>query len=151
MGIRKCVCRTVGRMMNEVTSMARELMPRAIVVGAGSMLMPAVGGLRVDLREERDDVVVVADLPGVERENIAVRLLSPTELELTGARCSERAETAEGGEFVYRERTCDRMDRVVSLPSDATAEGATASYENGVLTVRLRKAEVCRGERIPIE
>jgi HSP20 family protein len=151
MGIRKCVCRTVGRMMSEATSMARELMPRAIVVGAGSMLMPPAGGLRVDLREERDDVVVVADLPGVEKENIAVRLLSPTELEITGARCSERPETAEGGEFVYRERTCDRMDRVVSFPSDATAEGATASYENGVLTVRLRKAEVYRGERIPID
>ncbi len=48
-----------------------------------------------------------------------------------------------------RERTCGRLDRVVMLPSDATAEGGKASVENGVLRVRLRKAE--RGERIPIE
>ncbi len=146
MGIRKFVCRQVDGMM----SMARGMMPPALAGGMGEMGMPAMGGgVRVDVCEGMDDVIVVADLPGVERENIAVRLLSPTELGISAARCSETVETAEGGEITRRERTCGRMDRVVSFPSDATAEGARTSFENGVLTVRLRKAE--RGERIPIE
>lgn len=149
---RMCVCRTVGRMMNEAMSMARGLMPHAVVGNLGSLLVPATGGgLRVDVREGMDDIVVDADLPGIEKENIAVRLISPTELEITGVRCAERAEGAGDGEFVRRERACDRLDRVVPLPGEATAEGATASYDNGVLTVCLRKAEIERGERIPIE
>ena len=128
-------------------SMTRGMMPGALVGGMG---MPtASGGVRVDVCEGMDDVVVVADLPGVERENLAVRLLSPTELGISGARCSETAETVGAGRVRRLERTCGRMDRVVSFPSDATAECAKASLENGVLTVRLRKAE--RGERIPIE
>lgn len=150
MGIRKFVCRQVGSVMDGMMSMARGMMPGALAGGMGDMGMPAMsGGVRVDVCENMDDVFVVADLPGVEQENIAVWLLSPTELRISGARCSETVETAEGGQFVRRERTCGRMDRVVSFPSDATAEGSTASFENGVLKVRLRKAE--RGERIPIE
>ena len=146
MGIRKMVCRQARCMMG----MARGMLPGALAGGVGGMVMPGTGGgPRVDVSEGLDGVCVVADLPGVEKENVAVRLLSPTELEITGVRCSETAETAEGGQFMRRERTCGRMDRVISFPSEVTAECAHASFENGVLSVRLRKAE--RGERIPVE
>lgn len=127
--------------------MARGWMPTAL---AGGMEMPAMGGdVRVDVREGLEDIVVVADLPGVEKEDIVIKLCSPTELWISGYRCSEMVDAAEGGEIVRREVICGRMNRVVSFPSDAMAEGATASYENGVLTVRLAKAQ--RGERIPIQ
>ena len=137
-------------MMDGMMSMARGMMPSALAGGMDEMGMPSMGaGVRVDVCEDLDEVFVVADLPGVEQENIAVRLFRPTELRISGVRCSETAETAEGGQVMRLERVCGRMDRMVMLPSDATAEGATASFENGVLRVRLRKAE--RGERIPIE
>ena len=138
MGIRKFVCRQVHGMM----IMARGVMPGALAGDAG-------GDLRVDVREGIDDMVVVADIPGVEPGDVAVRLVSPTELGITGVRCSETTETAPGGHVMRRERACGRMRRVVSLPADAAAGCATASLENGVLTVRLVKAE--RGERIPVE
>jgi len=150
MGIRKFVCRQVHWMIGGMLSMARGMMPGALAGGMDDMGMPAMsGGVRVDVGEDLDEVFVVADLPGVEQENIAVWLLKPTELRISGARCSETAETAEGGQVMRLERVCGRMDRVVMLPSAATPEGAKASFENGVLRVRLRKAE--RGERIPIE
>jgi HSP20 family protein len=146
MGIRKFVCRQARWAMD----MASGMMPAAFAGGMSGKGMPVVGSaLPVDVCEDLDGVFVVADLPGVERENLAVRLLSPTELGISGMRCSETAETAGGGQFMRRERTCGRVERVVVLPGDAAAAGATASLENGVLTVRLRKAE--RGERIPIE
>lgn len=149
MGIRKFVCRQVHWMMGGMMSMARGMMPGALAGGMDDMDVPGGGGPLVDVCEDLDDVFVVADLPGVEQENIAVWLLKPTELRVSGVRCSERAETAEGGKVMRRERTCGLMNRVVMLPSAATAEGSMASFENGVLKVRLRKAE--RGERIPIE
>jgi HSP20 family protein len=149
MEISKFVCRQVHGLVDGMMDMARGMMPSALAGGMGDMGMPAVGGVRVDVCEAMDDVFIVADLPGVEKETISVRLLSPTELGISGARCSETVETAEGGQVMRRERICGRMDRVVSFPSDTTVEGARASFENGVLKVRLRKAE--RGERIPIE
>ncbi len=120
--------------------------------GIGDRLMPAVRGeFRVDVREDEDDVLVVADLPGVDRENITVRLLSPRELEISSERRSESSETAEAGQVVRQERTFGYMERVVPLPHDVTAENARATFTNGVLELRLKKTMVERGERIPIE
>lgn len=120
--------------------------------GVGDRLMPAVRGeFRLDVREDQDDVLVVADLPGVERENIAVRLLSPDELEIACERRSERQEGAETGQFFRQERTFGYMTRVVPLPQPVTAEGARSSFTNGVLEIRLTKTAVERGTRIPIE
>src|SRR5665647_3202269 len=85
--------------------------------GIGDRLMPAVRGeFRVDVREDEDDVLVVADLPGVDRENITVRLLSPRELEISSERRSESAETGEAGQVVRQERTFGYMERTVPLP-----------------------------------
>ena len=123
--------------------------------GIGDRMLPAVRGeFRVDVREDEDEVLVVADLPGVERENITVRLLSPIELESSSERRSERSETGEAGEaghIVRQERAYGYMTRVVPLPHEVTAEGARSSFTNGVLELRLKKSTVERGERIPIE
>jgi HSP20 family protein len=146
MGIRKFVWRQVELIVGGMMSMARGMMPGAL---AGDMGMAAGGGIRVDVSEDMDEVFVAADLPGVEKESIAVRLLSPTGLEIASVRCSEKAETAEGEQFKRRERNCGLADRVVPLSSAATADGSRASLENGVLRVRLVKVE--RGERISIE
>ena len=120
--------------------------------GVGDRLMPAVRGeFRVDVREDEDEVLVVADLPGVDRENITARLLSPTQLEISSERRSEHSEMGDEGQFVRQERTFGIMDRVVPLPHEVTAENARASFTNGVLELRLKKITVERGERIPIE
>ena len=120
--------------------------------GVGDRLLPAVRGeFRLDVQEDEDEVVVVADLPGVDRENITVRLLSPEQLEISCERRSERQEAGEGGQFVRQERTFGYMTRVVPLPHEVTAEGATSSFTNGVLELRLKKTTVERGTRIPIE
>ncbi|HOT95281.1 MAG TPA: Hsp20/alpha crystallin family protein [Methanoregulaceae archaeon] len=120
--------------------------------GFGDRLMPAVRGeFRLDVREDQDEVLVVADLPGVERENITVRLLSPDELEIACERRSERQEGAETGQFYRQERTFGYMSRVIPLPHEVTAEGARSSFTNGVLEIRLKKTTVERGTRIPIE
>jgi len=120
--------------------------------GVGDRLLPAVRGeFRVDVREDEDEVLVVADLPGVERENITARLLSPNELEISSERRSERSEAGEEGKVVRQERAYGMMTRVVPLPHEVTADDAKASFKNGVLELRLKKITVERGERIPIE
>ncbi len=140
--------RMVGKMKGEMEQMVCGMMSGMGAGGVGDMLMPAV---RIDVCEDDCDVFVVADLPGVERENITACLIKPTVLMISSERPSETPEAVEGVQVVRRERASGQMKRVVPLPSEVTAENATASFTNGVLEIRLRKAAVERGERIPIE
>jgi HSP20 family protein len=118
----------------------------------GSRVLPAIRGeFRVDVREHEDDVIVVADLPGVEKEGVQIRLVDPNLLLIKTER---RAETEEAGEkegYYMRERVYGTMSRTVTLPVDVTEEGATASFKNGVLEVHLKKLVKEEGTHIPIE
>ncbi|KUG19664.1 MAG: Hsp20/alpha crystallin family protein [Methanomicrobiaceae archaeon] len=110
--------------------------------------MPSAG-ITIDVREHEDEVLVAADLPGVEKQDIRVRLLDPRTLRISTERREEREEEREG--FYLRERTYGAMSRAVPLPADVTEEGVSTSFTNGVLEVRLRKTAEARGKEIPIE
>jgi len=87
----------------------------------------------VDIVEEDDEIVVVAELPGVEKEDID---LSCTERELIISVDTEKRK--------YYKR--------LELPAEVDPKSAKASYKNGVLEVRLKKARpVGKGEKIKIE
>jgi len=99
--------------------------------------------------DHEDKVIVVADLPGVEKENVTVRLIDPRRLEIRSRRAGESTE--EAADFFMRERVYGEMSRTVMLPAEVTEEGATASFKNGVLEVQLKKVPVEAGTTIPIE
>ncbi len=103
----------------------------------------------MDVRDHEDKVIVVADLPGVEKENVTVRLIDPRRLEIRSRRAGESTE--EAADFFMRERVYGEMSRTVMLPAEVTEEGATASFKNGVLEVQLKKVPVEAGTTIPIE
>ncbi len=112
-------------------------------------VVPLIRDFRVDVRDHEDEVIVVADLPGVEKEDVAARLLDPRHLEISSRRAGETAE--EATDFFMRERMYGQMSRTVMLPAEVTEEGSTASFKNGVLEVRLKKVPAETGAMIPIE
>lgn len=112
-------------------------------------VVPAVRDFRVDVRDHEDEVIVVADLPGVEKENVAVRLIDPQHLEITSRRTGETEE--ESRDFFMRERIYGLMSRTVLLPAEVADESSAATFKNGVLEVRLKKAPTETGTTIPIE
>ena len=113
-------------------------------------MLPALRGeFRVDVKEHDDEVIVAADLPGVEKEDVSIEILDPRTLRIAFARQQETREEAEGN-FV-RERTWGSMDRMVKLPADVTDEGSMATFKNGVLEVRLKKTAIEAKKKIPIE
>jgi len=113
-------------------------------------MLPALRGeFRVDVKEHDDEVIVAADLPGVEKEDVSLEVLDPRTLRIAFHRQAESKEEAEG--YYVRERTYGSMDRVVRLPAEVTEEGGTATFKNGVLEVRLKKAAVEAKKKIPIE
>jgi len=112
----------------------------------------SLGGISVDVRDEADAVVVVADLPGYDTDDIEVQLTDERTLRLVAERETESEESDEDGVYVRRERTRESVERTIPLP-EAVDDGETsAAYENGVLTVTLPKQTRDEDSRsIPVE
>jgi len=99
---------------------------------------PDTSSLTVDLEDRGDELVLTGDLPGFETEDIDVRLKERT-LHVA-AEHDETSESADG-EYVRRERRRTAVSRSIPLPTAVDTEGSTATYNNGVLTVRMQKTE----------
>ena len=106
--------------------------------GRGVGGMSGMHDVSVDVSETDDEVVVTADLPGYEKDDIEVGV---KERRLTVE--AERAEESEdeGERYLRQERTHRRVSRSVTLPEAVDEGAASATYRNGVLTVTLPKLD----------
>ena len=108
----------------------------------------------IDVAEYDDEFVVMADLPGYDREDIDVRA-TDGRLTVTAERDAER-ENGEhedaGRRYLRRERRHESVTRSVDLPGPIADEDASATYRHGVLTVTLPKTvdEADDGHRIDV-
>lgn len=103
--------------------------------------------LALDIKASGDEIVVEAALPGVRPEDVEVSVLGDT-LSITG---SHRAETAHDDEgYSYREIRRGSFSRTITLPSGVKTDSATASFENGLLTLHLPKADEAKPRQIRI-
>jgi len=101
----------------------------------------------VDIKEEKDSFVIVADIPGVDPKDIEVRMESGM-LTIKGEKESEKKEEREGYKRV--ERSFGSFYRRFSLPDTADAEKITAKSNNGVLEVRIGKQEQVQPRKISV-
>ena len=102
----------------------------------------------VDIYEtENRDVVIKAELPDVKREQISVTFENNV-LTLKG----ERAESEVSQDRFRRvERRSGTFSRSFTLPNTADAAGITASYKDGILTVRIPQREEAKPKQIAVE
>jgi len=134
----------MGKTMTEMEDVFNALMQGMEVSGLlpateiRRRMIPAIrGSFRVDVREHDEEVIVVADMPGIDRKNVSIRLRDPRTLEISTKEAEEKEEEEEG--YFMRERVYGTMSRIVTLPADVSDEDATATFKNGVLEIRLRK------------
>lgn len=102
----------------------------------------------IDLVDEGDAFVAVVDLPGFDADDVDVQLDDERTLSIHAER--DLREAFEDVTYVKRERRRDSVDRTVSLPGVVDPDRTEASYDDGVLTVRLGK-ETADGEGTDIE
>lgn len=98
----------------------------------------AEASVPVDIQEEDGKIVVTADLPGVEKDQVHVEA-SEDSLDISASHDREVEE--EQKNYYRRERSSRRYRRKVALPATVNPDSAEAEYENGVLTVELEKSE----------
>jgi HSP20 family protein len=103
---------------------------------------------RVDIHEETDRFVVLADVPGVEPKDIDITAESGV-LTIRGERRSQKRETENGYERV--ERVAGTFLRRFTLPESANTESIKAKQINGVLEVTIPKQPQVQPRRISVE
>jgi HSP20 family protein len=111
------------------------------------------GGFSVDVAETDETVTVTADLPGYDREGIDVTLSDRT-LTIAAERSEEYADERDEDDVQYhrRERRERSVSRRVRLPADVEEDSASATYNNGVLTIEFAKRVADDGgHRIDVE
>ena len=94
---------------------------------------------RLDVRESPKEVEVLAELPGMDEKDVDIRVAEGA-LTIRGEKKVERAK--EEKDFVLRERSFGRIERVIPLPDGLDIDAANATFKNGVLIVNIpRSAE----------
>src|SRR4051794_1614091 len=102
----------------------------------------------MDLVETEDHLVLRADLPGVDRDDVSIEVKDGV-LTVSGERRAQHEEKREG--FHRVERSFGRFSRSLELPQGVEANSIGASFERGVLEVRMPKPAERRPTRIEID
>jgi HSP20 family protein len=110
--------------------------------GYGRRWIPAM-----DLVETEEDLVLRADLPGLDRDDIEIEVKDNT-LTVSGERKSEHEEKGEG--FYRVERAFGGFSRSLDLPRGIDASTVRASFDKGVLEVRIPKPAERKPTRVEI-
>jgi HSP20 family protein len=101
----------------------------------------------VDIRETEEAYEVVAELPGMKKDDVEITLENNL-LRLSGERNFEKDTSEES--YHRMERVYGRFSRAFNLPQRVDSARVTAAFEDGLLTVTVPKAEEAKPRKIEI-
>lgn len=102
----------------------------------------------VDIIEDEEKVLLKADMPGLEKNDIKV-VVNDGQLTITGHRNEFREDNKSG--YTRTERFMGTFSRSFSLPKWADGSKVQADYKNGVLTLTIPKTEEVRPKEIEVK
>lgn len=107
----------------------------------------AEGQLTIDVYQTENDIVIKSTIAGVKPEDLDVSINNDM-VTIKGERKNE--EVVENGNYYYQECYWGSFSRAVLLPVDVIPEKADASLKNGILTIRLPKADTTKTKKIQV-
>lgn len=130
------------RMRRDMDRLGNALFSRSGLRTGAAGVFPAL-----NLTEDRDNYYVRAELPGVETSDLDLQVHGKS-LTLAG----ERKITSAGENVKYhrREREAGKFSRIIDLPREINVDKVEAQMSNGVLTVRIAKAEAAKPRQIEV-
>ncbi|MGI6164259.1 MAG: Hsp20/alpha crystallin family protein [Bacillota bacterium] len=138
----------ISRLEKSISSLFNDLW-RGFTPSPMSLAESQFGSFPIDVLDEGENIVVRAELPGVEKDKIDLRC---TEDSLSIASEKSEKKQVEEGTWVVQESSFGKMVRTVRLDAPVDPARAEASFANGVLTVRLPKTGPSnRGHNIQIK
>jgi HSP20 family protein len=109
---------------------------------------PTAWGLAVDVVENKDDFIVKASVPGINPDDLDVSYADDV-LTIKGE--IKLDNEVKDNQYHLHERRYGSFSRSISLPTKIKGDAIEASYQNGVLSLRLPKAEEVKPKRIAIK
>lgn len=129
--------------LNEMNRLAREMDSLfGGLTGSNDLWSPPV-----DVEETPDQLVLTAELPGMQHEDIDVELEDGV-LTIQGEKKEEQKD--ENTQGLLYERRWGSFTRRFTLPRAVNPNNITAEFENGILTIYVPKAEEAKGRKIQI-
>jgi len=107
----------------------------------------AEGQLTIDVYQTENDIVIKSTIAGVKPEDLDVSINNDM-VTVKGERKNE--EIVENGNYYYQECYWGGFSRSVLLPVDVIPEKADAALKNGILTIRLPKADTTKTKKIQV-
>jgi HSP20 family protein len=136
--------REVTDMQGQMNRLFDNLLGRpSPMAGIERMWAPAV-----DMYETRDELVITAELPGLNQKDIHLSITGDM-LTIRGER--QRAQDVSPDNYYRGERWWGKFERTLPLPIPVEAGKVKASYRDGVLTVTLPKADQIKPKEIKID
>ena len=102
-----------------------------------------------NVRDAKDAVLLEMELPGITPEEVEISIDNDV-LTVSGEKRAERREGEEEGRYFLVERSYGSFSRSFSLPNGIDADQVEASFENGLLTIRIPRAALPQPRRVQI-
>ncbi len=118
---------------------------RGLLAGGSGAFIPSV-----DVKESDTEVIIQAELPGVDEKDISVTLTKDA-VTIKGEKKDEKESKEKN--YYYVERSYGSFHRVIPLGGEAEADNAKASFKNGVLNITIPKSRKVKAEgmKVPIK
>jgi HSP20 family protein len=135
--------RELARFHNQVDRMFDDLIGTNWQADRSAHYLPPI-----DLEENAEGFVLRADLPGASQNDVSVRMVGDT-LVIAGERKAEP--TPKDATAHHKERVFGRFERSLTLGTRVRADQVEATFRNGVLEVRIPKADEARVREIEVK
>jgi HSP20 family protein len=103
---------------------------------------------KVDVKEEDKEIVVSAELPGLDQKDIDVTVTEDS-VRIAGEKKHEEEEEEKG--YYRHETSYGSFERVIDLPTEVDEDKAEAEFNKGVLTIKLPKSEEAQAKHRKIK
>lgn len=110
--------------------------------------LPSPESIKIEVKENGDNIVVQAEMPGVRKDDIDISI--DRNVLTIRAEISQYDADAENDKILHSERYYGSVQRSLSLPSDVAADKVTASYEDGILKLVLPKQTSDKTRKISV-
>jgi len=129
-------------LLDDIDQMARDFWSSWQPGFFGTTLVP-----HTDIYEEKGQLVVKTELPGITEKDLEVTL----EGDVLTIKAEKKEEVTEDATHHTRERYYGKYVRSMSLPTHVNGDKISATFDNGVLELKIPKAEEVKAKRIEIK
>lgn len=126
----------------------RDELNKLMVTPFAKMMQGYMEYPRVDVYEQDNEIILRADVPGVKKENLDIKV-ARNSISIRGK--VEEVENELEENYLYRERSFGEFTRTVQINTHMEYDLAKANCNNGILEIRVPKKEIDVGKKIQID